>query len=75
MMARGLFFIAPRMYGALLCIARQAVEAVAPEHAVDTPTGDLDTVVPLWVSGDAELPQVVGSTQIENLFFYFSRGA
>ena len=56
MMARDLFFIAPRMYGALLCIARQAVEAVAPEHAVDTPTGDLDTVVPLQIPGDAELP-------------------
>jgi hypothetical protein len=47
MMARDLFFVAPGMYGALFRVARKSVEAVAFEHAVDTSTRNLDTMVPL----------------------------
>jgi hypothetical protein len=60
---------------ALARVVGQAVEAVALEDLVDAPGGDLDAVVALQVPGDADVPEVVGLAQVEDILLDVGRRA
>ena len=70
-MAGHLFFVAFCDHLAFLGVLRQTVEAVPDQHTVDPETGYLDVVVTLSIPGNPKLPQVVGFSELEDLFLDF----
>ncbi len=69
MMSGHLLFIALGLYRSFLSISGEPIQAISLENLVDYTRGDLQAMVPLQEPRDPELAQVVGLSQIEDLFF------
>ena len=72
-MPRNLLFIARGLHSAGFGILRQSVEPVTEQHLAHTCRRDLNPVVSIQVSGNSKLPEVIGRSEMDNLFLDVGR--